>query len=58
MLKLRFMGTKRDMRWIRKVLERDKRINILSISDKYAIKGSNRFYRMYAEVERNDRKYA
>ena len=58
MLKVRLMGTKRDMKWFRKNLERDRRIHVIRISEPYAIKGSNRFYRMYIEVERNKRKYA
>ncbi|MBQ7588277.1 MAG: hypothetical protein IJT37_09675 [Lachnospiraceae bacterium] len=58
MLKVRLMGTKRDMKWFQKVIERDRRIQILRISEPYAIKGSNRYYRMYVEVDRNDRKAA
>ena len=58
MLKVRLMGTKRDMKWFQKVIERDRRIQILRISEPYAIKGSNRYYRMYIEIERNNRKYA
>lgn len=58
MLKVRLMGTKRDMKWFQKALERDRRFHVIRISDPYAIKGSSRFYRMYVEVERNDKKYA
>ena len=50
MLKVRLMGTKRDMKWFRKNLERDRRIHIIRISEPYAIKGSDRFYRMYIEA--------
>ena len=57
-LKMRLMGTKRDMIWLQKILKRNKMINMVSISDKYTIKGSNRYYRMYVEIDRNDRKYA
>ena len=58
MLKVRLMGTKRDMKWFRKTLERDRRIHVIRISEPYAIKGSNRYYRMYIEVERENKKYA
>lgn len=58
MLKVRLMGTKREMKGFRKSLERDKRFHVLRISEPYAIKGSNRYYRMYIEIERNNRKYA
>ena len=53
MLKVRLMGTRNDMKWFRKVLERDRRIHVIRISEPYAIKGSNRYYRMYVEIERN-----
>ena len=56
MLKVRLMGTKREIKWFCKILERDKRINIIRISEPYAIKGSSRYYRVYVEVERSSRK--
>ena len=52
MVKLRAMGTKNELKWVRKVLERDKRIKVISISEMYANKGTNRYYRMYADVEK------
>jgi len=53
MLKVRLMGTKREMKWFRRILERDRRFHIIRISEPYAIKGSSRFYRMYIELERS-----
>lgn len=53
MLKVRFMGTKNDLKWFRKLLERDRRIQVLSISDAYTNKGTNKYYRVYAEVRKN-----
>ncbi len=52
MIKLRAMGTKNELKWVRKVLERDKRIKVISVSEMYENKGTNRYYRMYADVER------
>ena len=52
MVKLRAMGTKKELKWVRKVLERDKRIIAISISEMYANKGTNRYYRMYADIEK------
>lgn len=46
------MGTKNELKWVRKVLERDKRIKVISVSEMYENKGTNRYYRMYADVER------
>lgn len=52
MLKVRLMGTTNDIKWYRKLMERDKRIRLLSASDIYSNQGTNRFHRMYAEIER------
>lgn len=55
MLKVRLMGTKNDIKWFEKILERDNRMNVLQISDSYANKGTNRHYRVYVEVEKNEK---
>lgn len=49
MLKLRLQGTTNDLKWFRKLLERDRRIQVLTISDAYKNKGTNKCYRVYAE---------
>ena len=38
---------------VQKILERDKRINVLDVSEPYANKGTKKFFRVYAEVEKN-----
>ncbi|MCI8409105.1 MAG: hypothetical protein HFJ09_07530 [Lachnospiraceae bacterium] len=53
MLKIRLQGTTNDLKWFRKLLERDRRIQVLSISDAYTNKGTNKYYRVYAEVRKN-----
>ena len=53
MLKIRLQGTKNDLKWFRKLLERDRRIHVLDISDIYTNKGTNKYYRVYAEVRKN-----
>lgn len=53
MLKIRLQGTKNDLKWFRKLLERDRRIQVLDISDTYTNKGTNKYYRVYAEVRKN-----
>lgn len=52
MLKIRLQGTTRDIKWFRKILERDKRIKVLEISEPFANKGTNKYFRVYAEVEK------
>lgn len=39
MLKIRLQGTTNDIKWFKKILERDKRITVLDISETYANKG-------------------
>lgn len=53
MLKIRLQGTTRDLKWFKKILERDKRINVLSVSEPFANKGTNKYFRVYADVEKN-----
>ena len=53
MLKIRLQGTTNDIKWFKKILERDKRINVLDVSEPYANKGPKKNFRVYAEVEKN-----
>ena len=53
MLKIRLQGTTNDIKWFRKILERDKRIQVLDISEQFANKGTKKYFRVYAEVEKN-----
>lgn len=52
MLKIRLQGTTQDLKWFRKILEHQEEVNVLQVSDIYANKGTNKYFRMYAEVER------
>lgn len=56
MLKLRMMGTKGDLGWFRNILNRIPGLNVVQISEIYENKGTNRYYRMYAEVEKKTEK--
>ena len=53
MLKIRLQGTTNDIKWFKKILERDKRITVLDISEPFANKGIKKYFRVYAEVEKN-----
>ena len=55
MLKVRLMGTARDIKWFKKILIRDCRIDLLSISDMLPYPNSNKYHRMYAEVQKNEK---
>lgn len=53
MLKIRMQGTTNEIKWFKKILERDKRIIVLDISEPFTNKGTKRFFRVYAEIEKN-----
>lgn len=56
MLKIRLQGTTNEIKWFKKILERDKRINLMGISEPFANKGTNKYFRVYAEVEKSKEK--
>lgn len=56
MLKIRLMGTKNDIKWFSRILKKNKKVNVLQISEPYANKGTDRYYRVYAEIERTTQK--
>ena len=52
MLKIRLMGTKSDITWFQKILRRSKKIEVLEISELYSNKGTRKYYRAYAQVQK------
>ena len=51
MLKVRLMGTKNDIKWFGKILQRNSKIEVTEFSDLYPNKGTKKFYRAYAPAE-------
>ena len=51
-LKIRLMGTRNDIRWFEKILERQSKVVVTEFSELYRNKGTNRFYRAYVEVHK------
>ena len=47
MLKVRLMGTKNDIVWFQKILQRHPKVEVLGISELYSNKGTNKYYRAY-----------
>ena len=43
-----------DIKWFKKILERDKRNTVLDISETYANKGTMKYFRVYAEIEKRE----
>lgn len=54
MLKVRLMGTKNDIVWFQKILQRHPKIEVLEISELYSNKGTSKYYRTYAEVQKSN----
>ena len=54
MLKVRLMGTKNDIVWFQKNLQRHPKVEVLEISELYSNKGTNKYYRAYAKVQKSN----
>ena len=54
MLKVRLMGTKNDIVWFQKILQCHPKVEVLGISELYSNKGTNKYYRAYAEVQESN----
>ena len=44
MLKIRLMGTKNDIKWFEKLLQRQPKVAVTEVSELYRNKGTNRYY--------------
>ena len=44
MLKVRLMGTKNDIAWFKKIMQRHPKIEVLEMSDLYPNKGTDKYY--------------
>ena len=52
MIKVRVQGTKREIRWFLKLLERDSRFSLENTSTFFNNQGTDRYKRLYTEVHR------
>lgn len=50
MLKIRLQGTIGDIQWFRRILDQTPEVQITEFSRPYTNKGTNRYYRVYAEA--------
>lgn len=55
MLKIRLQGTIKDIRWFKRLLEKHSEIRLLQSSEIYSNKGTNKYFRSYAEIEKKDK---
>lgn len=54
MLKVRLMGTKNDIKWFGKFLQRNPKVEVTEFSDLFQNKGTKKFYRAYLEVKKTN----
>ena len=54
MLKIRLMGTKNDITWFKKIMQRNPKVEVLEMSDLYSNKGTDKYYRSYVEVKKGN----
>lgn len=52
MLKVRLQGTKEFIEWFCRLLKSNPQIEVIQMSDIYSNKGTNKYYRMYAEIKK------
>lgn len=54
MLKVRVMGTKNDIVWFQKLLQRHPKVEVIEFSELYTNKGTDKYYRAYVEVQKSN----
>lgn len=54
MLKVGLMGTKNDIKWFGKILQRNPKVEVTEFSDLYQNKGTKKFYGAYVEVKKSN----
>jgi hypothetical protein len=50
MLKIRLQGIVDDIKWFRKQLNKNREIRVSEFSQPFAHKGTNKYFRVYAEI--------
>ncbi|MGN0375267.1 MAG: hypothetical protein ACI4EN_07185 [Butyrivibrio sp.] len=54
MLKIRLQGTRNDIKWFDKILQRHPKVEVTEQSELYQNKGTNKYYRQYVEVKKSN----
>lgn len=54
MLKVRLQGTVKDIQWFGKLLEQHPKTGCLEYRNPFANKGTNKYFRVYAEIEKRE----
>ena len=51
MLKVRLMGTKNDIKWFGKILQRNPKVEVTEFSEMYPNKGTKKFYSVILKLK-------
>ena len=54
MLKIRLMGTRNDITWFQRLMQRHPKVEVLEASDLYHNKGTDKYLRSYLEVKKSN----
>lgn len=52
MLKIRLQGTITEIKWYKQILKVSKGLRVQQFSEPFANKGTNKHFRVYAEIEK------
>ena len=55
MLKIMLQGTIKDIKWFKRILEQHQKVKVLQVSETFSNKGTNKYFRVYAEVEKEEK---
>ena len=50
MVKIRLQGTTNEIKRMRRVIERNRNLRVVSVSDVFANKGTKKYFRQYLDV--------
>ena len=50
MVKIRLQGTSNELKRMRRVIERNRNLKVLSVSEVFANKGTNKYFRQYMDI--------
>ena len=55
MLKIRMQGTIKDIQWFKRLLDQHEEIKVKTVSEPFTNKGTNQYFLVYAEVEKEQK---
>lgn len=55
MLKIRMQGTIKDIQWFKRIMDQHEEIKVKTVSEPFTNKGTNQYFRVYAELEKEQK---